>query len=67
MMLDSANSHKDNGNSLFSKKLFDEAISEYSLAIDCAPPQDPCRAIFFNNRAACFYSKVCLPRLSYAV
>ena len=53
-----ANSHKDTGNSLFSQQLFDEAIAEYSLALDAAPPLDPCRAIFFNNRAACFQSKV---------
>jgi hypothetical protein len=56
-MRDCANSYKDNGNSLFSQQLFDEAVAQYSLALDASPPQDPCRAVFFNNRAACFYSK----------
>jgi tetratricopeptide (TPR) repeat protein len=59
-MRDCANAYKDNGNSLFSQHLFDEAIAQYSLALDAAPPQDPCRAVFFNNRAACFYSKASL-------
>ena len=59
-MRDCANSHKDSGNSLFSRQLFDEAIAQYSLALDTAPHQDPCRATFFNNRAACFQSKVIL-------
>ena len=59
-MRDCANAYKDNGNSLFSQQLFDEAIAQYSLALDAAPPQDPCRAVFFNNRAACFYSKASL-------
>ena len=60
-MRDCANSYKDNGNSLFSQQLFDDAVAQYSLALDAAPPQDLCRAIFFNNRAACFYSKASRP------
>ncbi len=59
-MRDRANSYKDCGNSLFSQKLFDEAIAQYSLALDSAPPQDPGRSTFFNNRAACFQSKASL-------
>ena len=44
--------HKARGNALFAERNYAAALCEYSRAIEC----DPFNAVFFSNRAACYYS-----------
>ena len=46
--------HKDNGNKLFANHKYDEAIAEYTSAIEKAGNKPSC--VFFANRANVYLS-----------
>lgn len=53
--LEQAQLHKANGNTFFHKGEFDQAISEYDLAIETCPLEDKIDlATFYQNRAAAY-------------
>ncbi len=43
-----AESHKEKGNNFFKEKKYDEAIAEYTKAIETCP-----NSVYYSNRAIC--------------
>jgi len=52
--LESARESKQQGNTHFQAGRLEAAIECYTHAIELAPPDEPERAVFFANRAACY-------------
>jgi len=55
--IEEAGKRKDAGNRHFQKQEYDDAIAEYTAAIDIAPQDYADRAVYLCNRAACFLKK----------
>jgi tetratricopeptide (TPR) repeat protein len=50
-----ANKLKAEGNELFGEHNYEAAAAKYSAAIEAAPEGHKDRAIYFNNRATCYF------------
>jgi len=57
-MLERARLLKAEGNALFGSYEYDAAIRKYSEAIEAAPNGHKEQAVFFNNRATCYFKQV---------
>ena len=57
-MLERARALKAEGNALFGSYDYDAAIRKYSEAIEAAPGGHKEQAVFFNNRATCYFKQV---------
>jgi hypothetical protein len=61
-MLVRARELKNEGNALFGTYEYDAAILKYTGAIEAAPKGHQEQAVFFNNRATCYFKQVCAQR-----
>ena len=57
-MLERARALKAEGNALFGSYDYDAAIRKYSEAIEAAPAGHKEQAVFYNNRATCYFKQV---------
>ena len=58
-MLERARALKEEGNALFGAYDYDAAVLKYTAAIEAAPKDHTEQAVFFNNRATCYFKQVC--------